>query len=508
MPFRERLSRLLREAPEKAEALEYHGVWWRWGQVQAAAARIHTVLATAGLGEGGRVGLVLGNRPEDVVALAGLLATGRCVVPLNPLQPPARLAADILSSELSAVVTGPAALADERVQAALTGQCLALLIDADGGVYEVGGRVPASHVLRPGIALEMATSGTTGPPKRIPLTDEQLDASLRTSGQIPRDGVLLAPTVSLVCTPLSHIGGLWAALGALHAGRRLVLLRKFEVEPWCASVHRHQVRAAFLVPAALRSLVEARVPQKRLSSLRLLTTGAAACPPELADAVHQRYGIPVLSTYGATEFAGAVAGWTTALHRRWWQAKASSAGRPYAGVQLRVLDASGAEVRPGRSGRLEVRSVQAATVERAGWVRTGDLARIDDDGFLWIIGRADDVIVRGGFKIQPEDIARALEEHPAVREAAIAALADTRLGALPVAAVEAVPGRPPPTPAELHLHCRDVLAPHERPARIVVLDALPRAAAGKVSRRDLLALFPFQQKDGEAGEGNRDPGHQ
>jgi acyl-coenzyme A synthetase/AMP-(fatty) acid ligase len=192
-------------------------------------------------------------------------------------------------------------------------------------------------------------------------------------------------------------------------------------------------------------------------------------------------------TYGATEFAGAVAGWTLALHERWWQGKAGSAGRAFDGVELRVTGEDGAELPVGRTGRLEVRTEQSTRGGRA-WVRTSDLARIDADLFVWIEGRADDAIIRGGFKVQPETVKRVLETHPAVREAAVAGLPDARLGEVPVAAVEVEPDQPTPEIAELVALCRGRLTPYEVPVHIVVLDALPRTPSSKVSRVEFLEL--------------------
>jgi acyl-coenzyme A synthetase/AMP-(fatty) acid ligase len=344
----------------------------------------------------------------------------------------------------------------------------------------------------------MLTSGTTGPPKRVRLSERQLDESLNSSGQRPKDGRLLTRSAALVSTPLVHIGGLWGVLACLYAGRRLVLMAKFELEPWVSTVERHRLRAAGLVPAALRTVLDAEVPPERLSSLQVVTSGTTACPPELADSFFRRYGVRVLMTYGATEFAGAVAGWTLPLHKRWWDSKAGSAGRAFPGVELRVTGTDGAELPTGETGLLEVRTAQSAQGGRD-WVRTSDLARIDDDRFVWILGRADDTIVRGGFKVQPETVKRVLESHPAVREAAVAGLPDVRLGAVPVAAVEIESGHVAPTVAELVALCRQELTPYEVPKHVVVVAALPRTPSTKVSRVELLELI--RAGIGEASSG-------
>ncbi|MET7680478.1 fatty acid--CoA ligase family protein [Streptomyces sp. NPDC005423] len=487
MGIRDRLSVLLAEAPPGAEAIEHDGVWWTWGQVQRTAREVGDVLDTAGAGAGGRVGVVLENRPEHIAVVAAVIASRRCLVMLSPLQPAARLTADVTRCAPPVVVSGPEPLAREGVLAAVTGHGTALELGLDGAVRAIGGTTPTGTPTSPGIAVEMLTSGTTGPPKRVRLRDEQLDQALVSGGQTPKSGRLLSGSASLVAAPLVHIGGLWRALACLATGRRMVLLPRFAVEPWADAVQRHGLRAANLVPAAIRAVLDADVPAERLASLQVVTSGTAPCPAELADAFFHRYGIPILMTYGATEFAGAVAGWTLPLHQRWWRRKAGSAGRAFPGVDLRVTGDDGTELPAGRTGRLEVRTEQSTKGGRT-WVRTSDLARIDTDRFVWIEGRADDAIVRGGFKVQPETVRRALESHPSVREAAVAGLPEPRLGEIPVAAVETEPGQPPPTADELVALCRKQLLPYEVPAHVVVLDALPRTPSGKVGRTELLDL--------------------
>ncbi|MET7335420.1 fatty acid--CoA ligase family protein [Nonomuraea sp. NPDC005650] len=488
--IRERLAQLLRETPDDAEAIEHDARWWQWGRLKQIASAVTAALDGAGLGRHSRVGLILQNRPEHVAALAGLLAGGRVVVTLSPLQPPVRLAADIEQARLALVIGSPETLSREGVLDAVTSRGIALEVDDEGEVRERGGTVPHDAETCPGVAIEMLTSGTTGPPKRVRLSDRQLDGSLVSSGQVPREGRLLSRSVTVAVAPMVHIGGMWRVLGALCAGRRIVLMSKFVLEPWVSAVERYRPRAAGLVPAALRSVLDAGVPPERLKSLQVITSGTTACPPELADRFFHTYGARVLMTYGATEFAGAVAGWTYEMHKAWWATKAGSAGRPFGDTVLRVTDTDGAELRVGEVGHLEVRTSQS--VQGAGeWVQTSDLARIDADGFLWITGRADDAIIRGGFKVQPSVVARILEAHPAVREAGVAGLPDGRLGAVPVAAVELEPGTTvgeAALVADLIERCRAELTPYEVPAYVIVVEALPRTPSSKVSKMDLLDL--------------------
>jgi acyl-coenzyme A synthetase/AMP-(fatty) acid ligase len=236
----------------------------------------------------------------------------------------------------------------------------------------------------------------------------------------------------------------------------------------------------------MRSVLDSDIPREDLASIRAINAGTSPVDPALVDAFFERYGIPILVIYGATEFSGAVAGWTVKDFHARWVDKKGSVGRAFPGVQLQVVGEDGAVLGANESGRLQVATPQAG---RAGdWITTSDLAHLDADGFLYIDGRADDVIVRGGFKVSPETVIRALRAHPAVADAAVAPVPDQRLGQIPVAAVELLPGAAVDGEA-LRQHCRTTLTPYEVPARIFVVEALPRGAALKVDRRRLIAML-------------------
>ncbi|WP_017936514.1 class I adenylate-forming enzyme family protein [Nocardioides sp. Iso805N] len=484
--FRERFRDLLAQAPADREAIDFEGQWTSWGTVQSVARSLDNALNERGLGEAARVGLILENRPEHVAALLEILASGRTVVTFSGLQPPARLAADIARAAVPAVVGRPQQLAGEGVrEAAGEALVLSLLADRVSASGPIEPVVPTPEDLAPGIAVEMLTSGTTGPPKRVLLRERQFATALATSVPNPPSDGLFRSGTTLVVTPIVHIGGFWGALSPIYAGRKICLLPRFELESWLEAVERHRPRATGLVPAALRTILQAEVPAEKLSSIQVATSGTTFCPPELIDSMLDRYGIRVLPTYGATEFAGAIALWSLPLHEKYWETKKGAAGRPVPGVELRITGPDGNPLPAGEQGLLEVRTAQSP-LGADEWQRTSDLAALDEDGFLWIHGRADDAIIRGGFKVHPETVRLALERHPAVREAAVAPWADERLGAVPVAGVELEPGAVAPSPQELRDHCRELLLPYEVPLHVVIVDELPRTPSHKVSRVDLL----------------------
>jgi acyl-coenzyme A synthetase/AMP-(fatty) acid ligase len=223
-------------------------------------------------------------------------------------------------------------------------------------------------------------------------------------------------------------------------------------------------------------IYDAGVPKEDLSSLLAFRSGTAPLDPALAQAIYDRYEIPVLQNYGATEFGGGVAGWTLDDFKAHWPAKSGSVGRLNPGVEGRIAD-----------GVLELRSRQIG--EGKAWLRTTDLARIDEDGFLYILGRADSAIIRGGFKIQPDDIVRAIEAHPAVKEAAVTALPDERLGQMPGAAYLVRAGASAPSEAELVAFLKDRLTGYQVPAVLKAVEKLPRTASMKVDQSALRALL-------------------
>ena len=208
-------------------------------------------------------------------------------------------------------------------------------------------------------------------------------------------------------------------------------------------------------------VLEADLDPADLASIRSVVSGTAPLDPDDADAFTAKYGIPVLVTYAATEFGGSVAGWNLDDHRAFWATKRGSVGRAHAGCELRVVDQqSGEPVPPDEEGLLEVKAGQLGN---DAWVRTTDLARLDADGFLFILGRADQAIIRGGFKVRPDDVKAALERHPSVRGAAVVSRDDRRLGAVPVAVAELRPGAQPVSADDLLAYASTVLARYELP---------------------------------------------
>ncbi len=505
MTLSDRIRRVLSFDPS-AEAIEFEGRWYRWGELAAAVAGVEDALVRAAIPRDAAVAVLLRNDPAIVGVMLAVLSTQRCVVTINPHQGAEKVASDLRGLRTVAVIARPEDWSKPEIAAVareIGALAVEVSLEGESACRAVGESAPGGgphHDPLPGVAVEMLTSGTTGPPKRVHLTYRGIEQSLlgaaHYSSDRGDDEPVLKKGVVLVAAPLVHVSGMWRVLQAIVEGRRIALLDRFDVEKWRAAIVRHRPKVASLVPTALRMVLDADLPREDLSSLRAVTSGTAPLPPETAIAFEDKYGIPVLTLYGATEFAGGVAGWTLEDHRQWAKSKRGSVGRAHPGCELRVVDPGSGEVLPaGATGLLEVRTKQMG--EGADWVRTTDLAVLDEDGFLWIKGRVDDAIIRGGFKIAPAEVVEVLERHPSVHEASVVGIPDARLGAIPVAAIELAPDAPKVDAEELRAFAAKHLAKYQVPARILVVDALPRTPSLKVSQPQVRALFE--------GEGSAKP---
>ncbi|WP_326818554.1 AMP-binding protein [Streptomyces sp. NBC_01762] len=490
-PLPLRLRRVLAHAPETT-ALTFEDRVFPWEYLRRGAEELDRLLAAAGAPDAHRIGIVLRNRPGPLAALVATVATGREVVVLSPFHGDAMLAQDI-AALAPQVVVADADDWDRDGMAGAVARIAAVPLEAGEGERPLTARpahwTPAPRPAERGdVAVLMQTSGTTGRPKRVELTYTKLTAAFETSGTpVATAEVRLRAHPSIVWTSLVHIGGLYFVLANVAAGLQTALLERFDVHQWAALVRRTRPRRIRLAPAALRMVLQSDLPADLFDGVESVSSGTAPLPPEDADRFTRRFGVPVLSVYGATEFAGAIVGWDLALHRAWGTTKRGSVGRPFRGVTVRVIDrATGEPLEAGAVGILEARGAQ---LPGDSWVRTTDLASVDEDEFLYIHGRVDDAINRGGFTIVPTVIEDALRAHPAVRDASAVAIPDERLGEVPVVAVTIRDGVRCPDPGQLRAWLARRLARYHLPTEIKVVDELPRTPSMKVSRPDVQALF-------------------
>ena len=313
------------------------------------------------------------------------------------------------------------------------------------------------------------TSGTTGRPKAVPISAAALEARISFFTRARRP-----PEVRLLCVPLFHVGGLLGLLVNLAGGHTTVLQPRFDAGQWLELVDRHRVQATFVVPTMLHRILDhPRFSSTDLSSLTSLSYGAAPMPPDLIDrAIDALPGVGFVNTFGQTETVGGITMLGPEDHRH--PVRRRSVGRPLPGVEIRIVP-------DGGEGELWARHEGAGE-----WQRTGDVVRLDADGYLYVVGRLSDTINRGGEKFGPTEVADVLRAHPAVVDVAVAGVPDAEMGQR-VGAVVVV--RTPVEPDELRAWCEGKLARHKHPERIAVVDALPLNDLGKLDRRALLDLF-------------------
>jgi acyl-CoA synthetase (AMP-forming)/AMP-acid ligase II len=489
------------DAPE----LEFEGRWRSWADLGRGAEALNTLLGTAGLAAGTRIGVLLRNRAPMVSLLLALFCSEQCLASINASAPDDKLAEDITRAAAPVLVALESDWARAGVKdAARAIGAIGIVLTEDGSdsarlLDDVpGDRSLWSNISAEGISIEMLSSGTTGTPKRIPLTTRKFEHALLGAASFEKgrgegSEFRLRSGVQIVTAPLAHIAGITGVMNNILAGRKVCLIEKFTVEAFRDAVVRHRPKVAGAPPSALRMLLDANLPKEDLSSLVAYRTGTAPLDPDLADAFYQRYGIPVLQNYGATEFAGGVAGWTLDDFKAHWTGKRGSVGRVNKGIEARIVDPESFAPLPlGETGLLELRGGNIG--KEGDWTRTNDLATLDADNFLWIKGRHDGAIIRGGFKVLPDDVVKALETHPAVREAAVAGLPDARLGQVPVAAYVLKACAEALSEEDMKAFLKAKLMPYQVPVQILCLEEFPRTPSMKVSQPALREIFEKQQQ--------------
>ena len=430
---------------------------------RAAARALADTLVAAGVRPGQAVALRLPTGPDALIATFGVWLAGALFVPLNPRAPEAEIASALAATAPAAVV-GPEGVA--TLDAART-------YDAD-------------------VAFVLWTSGTTGAPKPILHTHtaylELIDRVLGPlrGGRDPKQPSDRPPSPNLIPVSLALNAGIYNALFGLRAGAPLVLMDRFTPDVFATLVQRYGIRSTVLPPAAITMLNDSAVTD--LAPLRYVRSITAPLSALQARRFTERFGAVVLNGYGQAEI-GEVIGWT-ARDARDHPDRIGAVGRPHPGVDIRIdaPDEHG-------TGRLLVRPPAMAAgyaggddladrVDADGFVDTGDLARVDDAGFVWIEGRQSDLINRGGNKVFPEQVEEVLRLAPGVRDAAVVGAPDDRLGEVPVAFVVS---DTPVDPSSLAALCREHLVPYKVPTAFHRVDALPRNDVGKLLRRELAA---------------------
>lgn len=483
------LRMLLRQYLERDPELdtaEFKGRTWRTRDMAAHVDAIEAILQSCGVPQGCSVGIIARNRIGLAAAMAGLLANGRCITMIYSQQPLSNIVSELGRLNLAAVI------ADEQDWTPELERALVDRVKIEvAHVPEVAPRLRSRPTQLPAAPrafdqqmVEILTSGTTGPPKLIPFP---IDALQRFVESATLGGAVKPPTSTLIYYPLGGLGGIMHMILTLASGAFFELHEKFEPDLWADAIRRHGIASLAVTPTMVRMILERGVPKESLASLQVVYGGAGDLEEELQQRFEDIYGVPLCWGYGATEFGGSLVSWTPALKREFSRSKAGSAGRILPGLAVRITDPeTGTALDAGGKGRLEA----WVPLVSDDWILTNDVASVDADGFVFIYGRLDGAINRGGFKIHPEAIAAAIRAHPSVRDAAVFGAKDARLGEVPWAAIELLGDQPTPSVAELDTFLRDALPAHSMPVRIEVLDALPRTQSLKVDLGRLREIYP------------------
>jgi acyl-CoA synthetase (AMP-forming)/AMP-acid ligase II len=460
-------------------------------ELRARAEALTALLRERGLRPGQAVGVMLPNGSDIVAALFGIWFAGGVYVPLNPRLSPDELAHVIAEDRPAAIVTLPADAA--RIDD------VPVVLATGNGTWEAPVPLDADAPTSPdGVAAISFTSGTTGRPKPVPLLHDNvlglIDGVLGTlRGGATSSGSekKKTPMPNLIPTSLSLWAGIYNVIFAFRAGAAVIIMDRFDTQAFAGFVDRFELRSTVLPPAAMTMLADDESITS-LAPLKYVRSITAPLSPLQARRFRDRFGVFVLNGWGQTEIGGEIVGWSAQDAKEFGETHLGAVGRAHENVELRISD----DDDDGVGGEILVRTPMIAERDAAGddmdgrlvdgWFHTGDLGRIDDEGFLWIEGRVSDMINRGGLKVFPEEVAEVVRLSPDVAECAVAGVPDDRLGEVPWAFV--VPREGATIDADaLEALCREHLAPYKVPARFETLDALPRNEVGKVLLRELVA---------------------
>jgi long-chain acyl-CoA synthetase len=505
------LAIMLRESanahPDKP-LVHINDLTFSYAQVDEISGRVAGALLATGLERGDKVAVQLPNLPQFLFTYFGILKAGLVMVPLNPLLRAPEVQYHLEDSDAKVLVTFEM-FAEEAVKGASQVR------------HEDGGSVTTYVVNMPGndqrpegtkhydelyfaedtrditpmgaddTAVLLYTSGTTGKPKGAELTHFQLFMNCTVAGELFE---FREDDIGVAVLPLFHVFGLSSVLNtSVRYGGTIVLIPRFELEPVVDAIEKHRCTIFSGVPTMYFGLLKMDTAGRDLSSLRVGVSGGAAIPGEVIKAFEEKFpGVVVLEGYGLSESAS-----TTTFNVNAEQRKVLSIGKPIWGVEVKVVDDEDKELPTGEEnvGEIVIRGHNImkgyykkpeATAEafRNGWFHTGDLAYRDEDGYLFIVDRKKDLIIRGGYNVYPREIEEVLYANPDIAEAAVIGKADEKLGEEVVAVVTLKDGASC-APEDVIAYCKERLAAYKYPREVRIVDALPMGPTGKILKKEL-----------------------
>jgi long-chain acyl-CoA synthetase len=461
----------------------------RYRDLDDLSARVAAWLLRRGITAGDRVGLMAPNIPEFLTVYYGILRVGAVVVPMNP-QFKSREVDYYLSDSAASLAFAWNGVADQAAKgAASAGTDLFIIEPSDfASTLADAGQEPAVADRMPSdTAMILYTSGTTGQPKGAELTH----ANLLTNVEVTRTTLLnMGPRdVVLGALPLFHSFGQTVGMGcAMASGACLTLLPRFDPVRALEILERDQVTVLMGVPTMYAAILHSAGGAADTATLRLCVSGGAAMPVEVMRAFEKQFGCTILEGYGLSE-TSPVASFNHPDRER----KPGTIGQAIAGTEMRVQNDDGDPLPPGEIGEIAIRGhnvmkgywqrpEDTAEAMAGGWFRTGDLGRVDSEGYFSIVDRKKDMIIRGGLNVYPREVEEVLYEHRAVAEAAVIGVPDQMLGEEVAAVVRLKPGASA-DPGELREHVKRQLAAYKYPRHVWIVDELPHGGSGKILKR-------------------------
>jgi long-chain acyl-CoA synthetase len=473
------------------------------------AAQLAVGLHTLGIQKGDRVIVMMVNCPEVIISYQAIARAGAVIIPVMPLLKAPEVQYIAENSAAKAIITSPillpllrGALADITTMqhiictgdtpesgTAHTGPSIHAYRDVvNSGVEGAEDFLkPVQDVSPDDVAVILYTSGTTGRPKGVVLTHRNL-ISNAIGGRGPERESRDEET-NLAVLPLAHAYGIVAANVFFLRGLTIIAHPRFDTSAVLSAIERYRIASFAGVPAMFVALLYTPDADKYdTSSLQTCVSGSAPLPVAILESFEQKFGCRILEGYGLSEASAVLTGHGLDMPR-----KAGSVGKPIAGVEVVVVDEHDQPVPVGEVGEVIARGPnimhgyynmpeETKATLRDGWLHTGDMGRFDEDGYLYIVERKKDLIIRGGFNIYPRDVEEVLNSHPAVLEASVVGVPSERMGEEVKAFVVT---RSPVDTETLMTYCRQSLANYKTPSQIEFINALPRNAVGKIDKKEL-----------------------
>ncbi len=493
------LANIIEGHPADSIALISRGRETTYGALRDQVAGARGGLTELGIREGDHVAMLVANNRLFVVSYLALLGIGAVAVPLNPTSPAAEIERELIAVGATAIVVGPSGFAVWKNVDRSAAPCVTQVIAAEGEIEGatsldqliMATPVPIVDVSADHLAVLIFTSGTAGSPRAAMLSHGNLMANIEQA--IQADTAVGPSDVVYGVLPMFHIFGLNVVLGiSLAVGATVVLVQRFDPSTALETIRERKVTVVPGAPPmwiAFASFEDA--PSDSFATVRLASTGAAKMPEEAMRRMETQFGVKLAEGYGLTEASPVV------TSSRDGQYRVGSVGRVLDGIQVRLVDESGEDVLDGDAGEIWVKGpnvfkgylddpeATARVLTDHGWLRTGDIAVADADGFLYLIDRAKDLIIVSGFNVYPKEVEDVLSEHPGVAEVGVIGVPHPHTGEAVKAFVVVKPGAHLDEDALIE-HCLDQLVRYKCPSKVIFVDELPRNVSGKLLRRSLM----------------------